>query len=151
MADQPSVEGVAHSFIRANGIEIHVARAGAGEPLILLHGWPEFWYVYHKLIPLLSPHFDVIVPDLRGFGQTEKPYDGPTDEMTPAVLADDLEGLADALGLARVGLISQDFGANVAQHIAYNRADRRSVGFIFNIHKNHNAPRWMAPDQERQN
>ena len=95
MADQPTVEGVTHSFIRANGIEVHVARAGAGEPLILLHGWPEFWFVYHKLIPLLSPRFDVIVPDLRGFGQTEKRYDGPTDEMTPAVLADDLEGIAD--------------------------------------------------------
>jgi pimeloyl-ACP methyl ester carboxylesterase len=150
MADQPTVEGVTHSFIRANGIEVHVARAGAGEPIILLHGWPEFWYVYHKLIPLLSSRFDVIVPDLRGFGQTEKPYDGPTDEMTPAVLADDLEGLADALDLARFGLVSHDVGAMVAQPFAHTRADRLSGLFFFNCPYPGIGPRWMAPDHVRE-
>ena len=150
MADHPPVEGVTHSFVEANGIRIHVARAGAGEPLVLLHGWPEFWYVYSKLIPQLAPRFDVIVPDLRGFGQTDKPYDGPTDQMTPTVLADDLEALADALELKRFGLVSHDVGAMVAQPFAYTRADRLSGLFFFNCPYPGIGTRWMAPDHVRE-
>ena len=62
-----------HRYSRANGIEVHYVRHGRGMPLVLLHGWPEFWYVYRKNVPALAERFDVIVPDLRGFGESEKP------------------------------------------------------------------------------
>ncbi|MCZ6813021.1 MAG: alpha/beta fold hydrolase, partial [Alphaproteobacteria bacterium] len=62
-----------HRYIDANGIRIHYVRHGAGMPLVLLHGWPEFWRTWRKNILPLAEHFDVVVPDLRGFGDTEKP------------------------------------------------------------------------------
>src|SRR6185437_15807137 len=60
-------------FVQANGIRIHYVREGRGPPLLLLHGWPEFWLVWRKCIPDLARDFDVIAPDLRGFGDSEKP------------------------------------------------------------------------------
>jgi pimeloyl-ACP methyl ester carboxylesterase len=62
-----------HRYARANGIDVHCVRHGKGIPLVMLHGWPEFWYVYRKNVPALAERFDVLVPDLRGFGETEKP------------------------------------------------------------------------------
>jgi pimeloyl-ACP methyl ester carboxylesterase len=62
-----------HEHLDVNDIRIHYVRHGAGFPLVLLHGWPEFWYVFRKNVPPLSEGFDVVVPDLRGFGETEKP------------------------------------------------------------------------------
>src|SRR5829696_7162569 len=90
-----------HRYARANGIDVHYVRHGRGMPLILLHGWPEFWYVYRKNVPALAERFDVLVPDLRGFGETEKPDlpDPPSDLLGD--LVEDLKGLTDALGLGR--------------------------------------------------
>ena len=64
-----------HNFIDVNGITIHAVRAGdpAKPSLLLLHGWPEFWFTWSKIIPALAADYDVIAPDLRGFGDTEKP------------------------------------------------------------------------------
>ncbi len=61
-----------HGHVEANGMRVHYVRQGTGEPLVLLHGWPEFWYVWRKNIGPLSEPFDVIAPDLRGFGLSEK-------------------------------------------------------------------------------
>jgi pimeloyl-ACP methyl ester carboxylesterase len=87
-----------HGYAEANGIRIHHVRHGTGTPLLLLHGWPEFWYVYRKNIPVLAERFDIIVPDLRGFGDTEKPGlpDPPSGLLD--VLVEDLRELADSLG-----------------------------------------------------
>ena len=84
-----------HRYSRANGIEVHYVRHGRGMPLVLLHGWPEFWYVYRKNVPALAGRFDVIVLDLRGFGESEKPGlpDPPSDLLD--VLVEDLKGLMD--------------------------------------------------------
>ena len=62
-----------HRYLDANGIRVHCVRHGEGFPLVLLHGWPEFWYTWRKNIPVLAEEFDVVAPDLRGFGDTEKP------------------------------------------------------------------------------
>lgn len=71
----PAVNGVRHSFELVNGIRMHVAEAGdpGAEPLVLLHGWPQHWYVWRKLIGPLSERYRVICPDLRGFGWSEAP------------------------------------------------------------------------------
>ncbi|MBV8378532.1 MAG: alpha/beta hydrolase, partial [Verrucomicrobia bacterium] len=58
-------------FLTANGIRIHYLRGGAGSPMVLLHGWPEFCRAWWKCFPGLSAHYDVVAPDLRGFGDTE--------------------------------------------------------------------------------
>ena len=62
-----------HEYAELPGLKVHYVRHGKGLPVILQHGWPEFWYVFHKNIPELAEHFDIIVPDLRGFGDSDKP------------------------------------------------------------------------------
>lgn len=132
--------------IRANNIEIHYVRAGAGAPLVLLHGWPEFWLSWRHCIPRLRDRFDVIAPDLRGFGDSEKPTDGPSREATADLLADDLLGLIDGLGLRRVGLVGHDVGAYVAQAFARRHADRVTGLFFFNCPYPGIGRRWAEAD-----
>jgi len=62
-----------HETVRVDGIELHYVREGEGFPLFLIHGWPEYWRVWRKNITALSDSFDVIVPDLAGFGDSENP------------------------------------------------------------------------------
>jgi len=62
------VPGIEHLQVGVRGIRMHVARAGDGPPLVLLHGWPEFWATWEPLMARLTDRFDVLAPDLRGFG-----------------------------------------------------------------------------------
>jgi pimeloyl-ACP methyl ester carboxylesterase len=103
---QPKVPGVQHSFVDAGGLRMHVAEAGQGEPLVLLHGWPQHWYVWRHLIPRLAESYRVICPDLRGHGWTEAPPDGYEKEQ----FAGDVLNLLDAMGLERVRLVGHDWG-----------------------------------------
>src|SRR5687767_14115632 len=72
----PEVQGVSHRFVDAGGLHMHVAEAGEGEPVVLLHGWPQHWYEWRRQIPALAQHYRVICPDLRGFGWTDAPASG---------------------------------------------------------------------------
>ena len=62
-----------HLTLEANGARFHVAQAGEGRPLLLLHGWPEFWQTWEPVVERLSGRFRLIAPDLRGFGDSDKP------------------------------------------------------------------------------
>jgi pimeloyl-ACP methyl ester carboxylesterase len=117
LADLP---GVTHRFVTARGLRVHVAEAGAGEPLVLQHGWPQHWYAWHAVIPLLAKHYRVICPDMRGFGWTDAPRSG-YDKDT---LADDLLAVCDALKLDHFALAGHDWGGFVA-FLAAQRAPER--------------------------
>jgi pimeloyl-ACP methyl ester carboxylesterase len=133
--------------LRANGIQIHYLRQGSGPPLILLHGWPEFSGVWERCMAELADRFELFAPDLRGFGDTEKPYPDPTDEMTPDVLASDLDAFLDALGIGDpVGLVSHDVGAAVAQAFARHHPERLRGLFFFNCPYPGIGRRWIEPD-----
>ena len=80
----PDVAGVDHEFVDAGGLRTHVALAGDGPPLLLLHGWPQHWYLWRDVIPVVAPHARVIAPDLRGFGWTEVPESGYEQAQTGA-------------------------------------------------------------------
>ena len=70
-----------HHTVPVNGIQIHYVIGGHGDPVVLLHGWPETWYAWHKVMPALAKNYTVIAPDLRGLGDSSKPltgYDGKT-------------------------------------------------------------------------
>lgn len=100
---------VKHARARVNGIRMHYVTAGQGEPLLLVHGTPKTHFYWYKLIPLLTEHFTVIAPDLRGFGDTDKPevgegYDSRTN-------ANDLAGLMTLLGYDRFHVHGEDRGA----------------------------------------
>ncbi len=135
-----------HRHLDANGINIHYVRHGSGAPLVLLHGWPEFWLVWCKNIPALSGDFDVIAPDLRGFGDTDKTGlpDSPGKLLGDYV--EDLRGLADALGFERFGIVSHDVGAYVAQGFARKYPERLSGLFFFNCPYPGIGRRWVEPD-----
>jgi pimeloyl-ACP methyl ester carboxylesterase len=102
----PAVEGVSHRFVDVDGLRMHVAEAGVGDPVVLLHGWPQHWYEWRHQIPVLAEHFRVICPDLRGFGWSDAPPGGYEKET----LAADVVKLLDTLGLDRVNLIGHDWG-----------------------------------------
>jgi pimeloyl-ACP methyl ester carboxylesterase len=134
-------------FVDANGIRIHHWRTGTGAPLVLLHGWPEFCRTWRRLMPLLAHRFELIAPDLRGFGLTGRPPDDPPGATTAELLTDDLEALLDALGLDRpVGFVSHDVGAYVAQALARRRPERLAGLFFFNCPYPGIGARWAAPE-----
>lgn len=123
-----------HDFIHTNGIQLHVVMAGAqdGPPVILLHGFPEFWYGWRRQIdPLAQAGFSVIVPDQRGYNLSDKPRQ--VSDYTLDRLAQDITGLMDALGYERVCLAGHDWGAAVAWHIAATAPQRLVKFAILNV------------------
>lgn len=132
-----------HELLEVGDITVHFVREGEGPPLLLLHGWPEFWWSWHRTIPHLSTQFDVIAPDLRGFGDT---LDPPGAQAAGAdVHAHDIVALADALGFDTFGLVSHDVGAYVAQEVARTSPDRLSGLFFFNCPYPGIGRRWVDP------
>lgn len=115
----PHVDGVEHRYVEANGVRLHVAEAGAGEPLVLLHGWPQHWYEWRDAIGPLAERYRVICPDLRGFGWSQAPATGYDKET----LADDVIALIEALGLERVRLAGHDWGGFVGFLVCLRRPD----------------------------
>ena len=103
----PPLDGVTHRTVVARGLRFHVAEAGAGDPVVLVHGWPQHWWMWRHVVPLLAPHARLVMIDLRGFGWSDAPP-GAYDKQT---LADDLLAVLDALGLDRVCLMAHDWGA----------------------------------------
>jgi pimeloyl-ACP methyl ester carboxylesterase len=119
-AEPPEIAGVEHRYVDAGGLRVHVAEAGAGEPVLLLHGWPQHHYMWHRVIERLAPRYRLIAPDLRGFGWTEAPghgYDGET-------FARDQIALLDALGIERVKLIGHDWGGWTSMLLGLNYPER---------------------------
>lgn len=102
----PDVRGVRHRFVSVNGVRLHLAEAGHGEPLLMLHGWPQHWYAWRYVIDALRGAYHIICPDLRGFGWSDAPASGYDKER----LVDDVIRMMDALGLERVRLLGHDWG-----------------------------------------
>jgi pimeloyl-ACP methyl ester carboxylesterase len=102
----PHVDGVEHRHVDVGGLRLHVAEAGDGEPLVMLHGWPQHWFMWRKLIPTLAERYRVICPDMRGFGWS----DAPPGRYEKKTLARDVLRLIEVLGLERVRLVGHDWG-----------------------------------------
>jgi pimeloyl-ACP methyl ester carboxylesterase len=120
----PQLEGVEHRHVALpTGVRIHLAEAGPtdGPPVLMLHGWPQHWWEWRKVIPLLSDRYRLLIPDLRGFGWSEWPTDG---DFRKQRLADDQIALLDALGLDRVHMIGHDWGAAAGLLLAVGAPQR---------------------------
>jgi pimeloyl-ACP methyl ester carboxylesterase len=112
-----------HRSLEANGIRMHIAEQGAGPLVLLCHGFPETWYSWrHQLPALAAAGYRVVAPDMRGFGQTDRPEDPA--QYTQLHLAGDMVGLLDALGVAEAVIVGHDWGAPVAWTCALARPDR---------------------------
>ena len=102
----PELDGVTHRYLDVAGTRLHVAEAGEGPPILLLHGWPQHWWAWRKVIPALAEERRVICPDLRGFGWS----DAPPGRYEMQGFATDALALLDELGLDQVELIGHDWG-----------------------------------------
>jgi pimeloyl-ACP methyl ester carboxylesterase len=118
--DFPPVAGVEHRFVEVRGFRMHIAEAGSGEPLLLVHGWPQHWYQWRGVMQRLGGVRRLIVPDLRGFGWSDAPP-GPID---PDVFADDLIALLDALGIERTDVAGHDWGGFTSLLLAARHPER---------------------------
>jgi pimeloyl-ACP methyl ester carboxylesterase len=109
--------------VDAGGLRMQVADAGAGPPVVLLHGFPELWYSWrHQLRDLAEAGFHAIAPDMRGYGGTDRP---PAVEAYDSVtLAGDVLALMDAFGHERFVAVGHDWGANVAWELARRHPER---------------------------
>jgi pimeloyl-ACP methyl ester carboxylesterase len=132
-----------HLTVQANNADFHVARVGKGPPLLLLHGWPEFWLSWEPVMTRLAHRFTLIAPDLRGFGDSDKP-DGPHG---PDQHAADMVALLDTLGLPKVGVVGHDVGGAVMQPLARRAPDRFSGLFFFDFVYPGIGPRMAEPDR----
>ena len=116
----PHAAGVQHEFVDAGGLRTHVALAGEGPPVVLLHGWPQHWYLWRDVIPLVAPHARVIAPDLRGFGWTAVPDEGYEKPQ----LARDVLALLDELGVEEFTVAGHDWGGYVGFLLALEHPER---------------------------
>ena len=132
-----------HLTIRANDGSFHVARTGSGKPLLLLHGWPEFSLTWKPVMTRLADRYTLIAPDLRGFGDSDK----PEGAYGPDQHAEDMLALLDALGIEAAGVVGHDVGGAVMQPLA-RRAPQRVAGlFFFDFVYPGIGPRMAAPDR----
>jgi pimeloyl-ACP methyl ester carboxylesterase len=134
-------------LMQANGINFRVAELGAGPPLLLLHGWPEFWFTWAKIMPRLADKFRLIAPDLRGCGGSDKIPVGYSKAMTTDQHAEDMAALLDVLALGPVGVVAHDIGALVGQALIRNHPGRVTRFLAFDCPYPGIGRRWIEGGQ----
>lgn len=119
-----------HRYVTTNGIRMHYVEAGAGPAVLLCHGFPESWYSWrHQLDALAGAGYRAVAPDMRGYGQSERPE--PVEAYDIFQLTGDLVGLVNDLGAGPVTIIGHDWGAWITQAAALFRPDLfRAVGLL---------------------
>lgn len=133
----PFSDGVNHRFVDLPDLRMHVAEAGAGPPIILLHTVFQHWYAWRHVMPVLARHYWVICPDLRGCGWTDAPSHGYEKEA----LAADVVDLIAALGLERVRLVGHSLGGLVGFLVALRHPER--VDQLLAVGVTHPWPTWQ--------
>jgi pimeloyl-ACP methyl ester carboxylesterase len=127
---QPTLEGISfdidnvtfyHHMASVNGIQLHYVIGGQGEPIVLIHGWPQTWYEWRHIMSDLAKNYTVIVPDLRGLGDSSKPVTGYDGNTT----AEDIYQLVSQLGFSKIFLVAHDIGAQTAY--SYSSAHPNNV------------------------
>lgn len=118
--DHATIAGIRHETATVNGTRLHYVTAGNhGTPVILVHGFPETWWAFHKLIPLLAADHRVYAVDLRGFGDS----DVADASYSGAVAAEDLHALIEHLSLGSMHVVGQDVSGGVVYRLAATHPD----------------------------
>ncbi len=113
------IEGFEHRLVSAGDVNIHSVSGGAGMPLILIHGFPQTWWEWHKAMPVLAKHYHVVAVDLRGAGFSDCPLSG----YDKATLATDIHNVMQVLGHKTYAVCGHDIGAMVAMALASLQRD----------------------------
>ncbi|MFD2941815.1 alpha/beta fold hydrolase [Flavobacterium notoginsengisoli] len=152
--------GFKNNYTTVNGVNLHYVTGGQGSPLVLIPGWPQTWWSYRKIMPILAEKHSLIVVDLRGMGSSEKPLDGYTKKY----MAQDIQSLITHLGHQKINIAGHDIGAAVAFSYAANFPESTDKLIILdtphpdeNIYKlpmmpigNPVFPWWLAFNQVKQ-
>ena len=117
---------IKEKYISINGIKLHTVIIGSGEPLILLHGFPDFWYGWKSIIPKLKDDFELIIPDLRGFNLSDKPKG--IRKYRIELLVDDIHTLSEKLNLGSFFLAGHDWGALISWAFAEKYPKKVKIG-----------------------
>ncbi|KAK9664183.1 hypothetical protein RND81_14G024200 [Saponaria officinalis] len=118
------MEEILHKHVQVRGLNLHVAEAGSGSKVVVfLHGFPEIWYSWrHQMVAVAEAGYRAIAIDFRGYGLSEQPSE--PEKATMSDFADDVVGLLDSLGIAKVFLVAKDFGAIIVSMIAVLHRER---------------------------
>jgi pimeloyl-ACP methyl ester carboxylesterase len=156
-----------HHTASVNGIQLHYVIGGQGDPVVLLHGWPQTWYAWRHVMPTLAKNYTVIAPDLRGLGDSSRPVDGYDGNTT----AEDIYQLITQLGAnEKIYLVGHDVGAQTAYSYAAIHPDNVSKlvvmdyvlpGFYppslegvccwwFSFHQTRDVPELLTAGKERE-
>jgi pimeloyl-ACP methyl ester carboxylesterase len=138
---------LSHHFTTVNGVKLHYVRQGAGEPLLLIHGWPGFWFEWHRNIGALAEHYDVIVPDMRGFAYSDKPDLAPEVGYSDTAFAEDIRAFIDFYHFDKVRIVSHDFGAVWVQRFARMYPERLHKLVLFDPPYGGIGGRWFEMPQ----
>src|SRR5581483_391275 len=99
-----------HHTIALDDVRLHYVTCGRGDPIVLLHGWPQTWYEWRRIMPALAENYTVIAPDSRGMGDSERTESG----YDASTLAEDAFSLVRSLGFQKVFLVGHDLGVSTA-------------------------------------
>ena len=137
---------VTHDFATVNGVRLHYAEAGSGLDLvILLHGFPEFWYSWRHQLTALGAQHHIVAPDLRGYNLSDKP--ARVEDYQIDVMVDDVIGLIDHFGASKASVVAHDWGAGLAWAVAQKHPDRISKLAVMQVPP---AAAWRANISVRQ-
>jgi epoxide hydrolase 4 len=120
-----------HEYITTNGIRLHYVTEGAGELMLMLHGFPEFWYSWRKQIPEFAKDHKVVAIDLRGYNDSDKPADQSAYVMREFVA--DVKGVIEGLGYDRCTLVGHDWGGAIAWNFAYAHPEMLDRLIVLNL------------------
>jgi len=135
-----------HGYATVNGVRLHYAEIGAGPLVVMLHGFPECWYMWHKLLPRMAERFHVIAPDMRGYNWSDKP--AGIDSYEPDAISRDIVALLDALGHERAHIVGHDWGGIIAWYMGMHYAERIDKLVVINApHPEPYRREAMHPDQ----
>src|ERR1700722_18436765 len=127
-------DGFAHKRLKTSGAEIALVQGGAGSPMLLLHGYPQNHVIWLKVAPRLAQDFTLVIPDLRGYGDSSKP---PTDAdhlpYSKRAMALDMVEVMSALGFNRFDIVGHDRGGRVTYRLALDHPERVRRAAVLDI------------------
>jgi pimeloyl-ACP methyl ester carboxylesterase len=146
-AEQPDLGE--HGFARSGDVKIHYVTKGDGPLLVMLHGFPDYWYTWRKQIPALSEHFQVVAIDLRGYNKSDKP-EGIQEYSMPKLVAD-VKAVIEHFDRKEAIVLGHDWGGAIAWSFAMAHPKMTERLVILNLPHLHGLHRELAnnPDQRK--
>lgn len=136
----PELAGTEHRFLELpTGVRVHVAEAGPPDapPVLALHGWPQHWWAWRRVVPLLADDHRLVMPDLRGLGWSGLPAD---EDFTKQRMVDDALALLDAMGIERAHVMGHDWGGWIGMLLGLRAPERVRSLLVMGI-----AHPWQPP------